>query len=72
MNPDSPYVLSRDNVAGGLAAAITTIVVWALNKYAHADIDATIGMSIGAVVYFLVTHFVPNQPAEPKLSVKAP
>ncbi len=60
----SPLVVNQDNIAGAGAGAVTTIVVWALNKYLHAEIDTGIGMAIGTVIYFLVAHFVPANPAQ--------
>ena len=60
----SPLVVNQDNIAGAGGGALTTIIVWALNKYAHAEITVEIGMAIGTIVYFFIAHFVPANPAQ--------
>ena len=45
---------------GALAAAITAILVWALNKWANAEIDTTMGMSINVVVTAITQYVIPD------------
>lgn len=50
---------TRKVQAMGLSAAITTVLVWLLNTYAHADIPVEIAMSMQGIVAVLVGYIVP-------------
>ena len=43
-----------------LAGALSVILVWALNKYVHADITTEIGQSITVVMSFVAAYLVPK------------
>lgn len=55
--------------AGPLAAALSFLLVWALNKYARADIDEGAAVAISAVVTFLVQYFTPPAPRDVAVGV---
>jgi putative flippase GtrA len=50
----------RKVAAGGLAGAVTTILVWVLNKYVlKSPIEGDIGAAITTVLSFIVSYFIP-------------
>lgn len=49
---------------GGLAGALSAILVWALNQYAGAQIPGEIGSAITTVFTFVVAYLVPPAPSD--------
>ena len=45
--------------AVGLAAAITTIVVWALRQWAQVEMPTEVAMAVQAVIVVLVGYLTP-------------
>lgn len=56
----------RKVLVGGLAGAITTIVVWVLNTYVLGSkpITGDIGAAITTVLSFVISYIVPPSPNE--------
>lgn len=52
----------RKVVAGGLAGAVSSIVVWLLQSLAQVDVPAEQAVAITAIVTFVVQYFVANAP----------
>jgi hypothetical protein len=50
--------------AGGVASAASFLLVWGLNKYAHADIDAEAAIAINGLFVFLVQYLTPPAPRD--------
>jgi len=53
---------TNKTVAGGLAGALTMIVVWALHQWGKVDVPAEIAVAISTVLSFAVSWSTP--PAE--------
>jgi hypothetical protein len=52
---------TRKVSAGAGASALAIIVVWALNKYAHAEITAEIAGAFQGLFAFLVSWAIPDR-----------
>lgn len=52
---------SRKVSAGAGAAAISIVVVWALNKWAHADINTEIAQAFQALFAFILSWAIPDK-----------
>ena len=59
MNESSPQ---RKVVAGGIAGAISSIGVWALEQFGGVTIPAEIALATYTVVLFILQYAVPNAP----------
>lgn len=50
---------TRKVQAGGLAAAVTIIIVWSLRQFAGVEVPVEVGMAITTVVSLLTQYIVP-------------
>ena len=50
---------TRKVQAGGLAAAVTIILVWSLRQFAGVEVPTEVGMATQAVIAGLASYFVP-------------
>lgn len=46
-------------IAGGVAGAIVTILIWFAGTFAHVDIPAEVAASLVVVLSFLVSYITP-------------
>jgi len=57
MNDPTPQ---RKVVAGGVAGAVSTIAVWAVEQFGGITIPADIALATYTVVLFAIQYYVPN------------
>ncbi len=55
-----PTIGPNKAIASGLAGAITTIIIWALNTYAQAGIPDFISGSVLTIITTLLVYYVPH------------
>ena len=54
--------MANKAIGTGLGGALTTIIVYCLNTYAHAAIPDYVGDSVLVLVSTALTYFIPNEP----------
>ena len=55
---------SAKALSSGVAGALTTLLVWVLNTYAHAAIPDFVQGAIGTLITIATVYFVPNSPGD--------
>lgn len=50
----------RKIVAGGIAGAVSSLAVWALQQFAGIEVPAEQAVAITTIITFVVQYFVPN------------
>ena len=56
----------RKVAAGGIAGALSSIIIWAMKEYGGVEVPAEIAVAITTLVVFGLQYFVPNAAKEPQ------
>ena len=51
-------MINRKVSAGGLAGALSIVVLWALKVYGHQELPAEVGSAVTTVLSFVTSYFV--------------